>query len=75
MDSNDPNFMKKPSAEEQAEEEEVVEGAVDDSDVGILLRLIEILNADYEDFLNGEVRQTHLKMPNGKKIAMKELNE
>lgn len=75
MDSHDPSFMKKPSAEEQAEEEEVADDAVDDSDVGILLRLIEILNADYEDYLNGEVRNTKLKMPNGKKIPMKQLNE
>jgi hypothetical protein len=44
MDSHDPHFMMKPSAEEQAAEEEVAENAVDDSDVGILLRLIKILN-------------------------------
>ena len=43
MDNSDPTFMAKPS-EEEAEEEEAAENAIDESDVGILLRLIEILN-------------------------------
>lgn len=53
----------------------MLENAIDDSDVGILLRLIAIINTDLEDYLAGEVRQTNIQMPNGKKIPMKTLNE
>lgn len=73
LDSHDPEFMKKPNAEDQAEEDEVAEKQQDDSDVGILLRLIQIVNADYEDYLADKVMGTKLKMPSGKKIPMKTL--
>lgn len=43
--------------------------------MGILLKLIKVLNDDYESYLAGEVRNTKLQMPNGKKIPMKQLNE
>ena len=39
---------------------EVTEKDVDDSDVGVLLRIIEILNKDYEDYLSDNVRETKL---------------
>lgn len=60
MESSDPSFMAKPSAEDEADEEEVAENAVDDSDVGVLLRIIEILNKDYEDYLSNNVKGTKL---------------
>jgi hypothetical protein len=75
MECSDPSFMAKPAEDNQAEEEEVSENVVDDSDVGVLLRLIEILNKDFEDYLENNVRQTKLQMPNGKSISMKTLNE
>jgi hypothetical protein len=57
MDSADPKFMARPVEDgQEQEEEEVAENAIDDSDVGILLRLIAILNTDLEDYLAGEVR-------------------
>jgi hypothetical protein len=60
MESSDPSFMAKPTAEDEADEEEAAENAVDDSDVGVLLRIIEILNKDYEDYINNHVRGTKL---------------
>lgn len=75
MESADPKFMAKPQEEEQPEEEEAPENSEDNSDVGILLKLIKVLNDDYENYLAGEVRNTKLQMPNGKRIPMKQLNE
>jgi hypothetical protein len=60
MESADPKFMAKPEEEEEEEKEDIAENAVDDSDVGVLLRLIEILNTDLEDYLFGEIRTTKL---------------
>lgn len=74
MDNSDPTFMAKPS-EDDGEEDEVAENAVDESDVSILLKLIEILNQDLEDYLNGEISNTKIKMPNGMKFSMRSLNE
>lgn len=44
MEGNDPDFMKRPEVDDQVEEEDVIENKVDDSDVGVLVRLIELLN-------------------------------
>ena len=60
MESADPKFMAKPEEEEEEEKEDIAENAVDDSDEGVLLRLIEILNTDLEDYLFGEIRTTKL---------------
>lgn len=51
MNSNDPKFMQQPQEEENAEEDEPVENAVDESDIGLLLQLIEVINHDFEAYL------------------------
>lgn len=43
--------------------------------MGILLRLIQILIKDFEDYLSNKVEHTKIKMPNTQMISMKELNE
>jgi hypothetical protein len=75
MDSVDPKFMAKPEEDEGQEDEEAAENADDNSDVGVLLKLIEIINKDFEDYLADEVRRTKLQYPNSKKFPMKTLNE
>ena len=51
MNSNDPKSMQQPQEEENAEEDEPVENAVDESDIGLLLQLIEVINHDFEAYL------------------------
>lgn len=75
MDSHDPEFMKKPEADDGGDEDEGDSNKVDDSDVGVLLSLIFIVNQDYEDYLNDKVRQTKLQYPSGKRVPMKTLQE
>jgi len=60
MDSNDPNFMRKPDNPETEEAEELTEEQLAATDVNVLLKCIEILNKDIEDHLAGKVRKTKL---------------
>lgn len=66
MDSLDPTFMAKPSQEEKVEDEEVDENKEDTSDVGVLLKIINILIDDFNTFNDPDrVPSTRkLKMPN-----------
>lgn len=70
MDSNDPNFMKKPEAPEMEDAEELSEEQLAATDVNVLLRCIEILNKDIEDLLAGRVRKSKLQYCNGRKVKM-----
>ena len=74
MDSNDPKFLSKPDPAEAKEEEDEEGGNNDDTVVGILLVLIEVLISDFDMFLADLIPNTKIKMPNGKKISMIELN-
>lgn len=66
MDSPDPTFMGKPTVDDQADEEEMAENAVDESDTGLLLQLINYLIKDYDAYINKEFSPAKLQMPNGK---------
>ena len=72
FDSSDPSFMAKPPEEDEQDDTEKQEG-VDESDVGILLMLIQILISDYDNYLKGDIKQTTLQYPNGRQVNMKEL--
>ena len=75
FDSSDPTFMAKPIDDEPEVEEDADQNQDDDSDVGVLLKLIEICISDYSNYLEDRVKKTMLEMPNGKKVQMNKLCE
>lgn len=71
IDSSDPNFMKQPGTGGGGDEEGDSGGeegsaqASDETDISILLKLVENLNTDFESYINGELKCTRLEMPDG----------
>jgi len=46
-----------------------------ESDISILLRLVENLNSDFVSYIGGELKSTRLEMPDGQVVYMEEMGE
>lgn len=81
IDSQDPNFMKQPGTGGADENDSEGEGeggagqASDETDISILLKLVENLNSDFESYIAGTMKRTKLEMPNGEIMQMEQLGE
>ena len=75
LDSDDQAFLAKPSDEENEGDDGPNNEDEEETDIQVLLNLVENLNEDFESYLDGNIVDHEVRLPTGKSQSMKHLAE